>query len=145
MHLPLPLLPKPIRYAGLLIVSAIIFYGSLITVPETVVDETRPKPGLIDINYWRHIVAYFTLACSLAYATDHWDLPRWRHAIFVITLTILYGIAMETGQAFLPHRSAFLVTDVVVNAIGASGILVWFLVRPKFEPQYLYNHPQRRQ
>lgn len=37
---------------------------------------------------------------------------------------------MEAGQAFLPHRSPFLVTDVLVNAVGASLMLVWFLLRP---------------
>jgi VanZ family protein len=29
----------------------------------------------------------------------------------------------EFGQAFLPHRSPFLVTDVLVNTLGASTVL----------------------
>lgn len=133
MRLQLPLLPKPIRYVGVLVVATLILHGSLLTVPETVVDDAQP--GLIHISYWRHLVAYFTLACILAYATDHWEFQRWRHAAVVIALATLFGVVMEFGQAFLPHRSAFLITDVLVNAVGASGVLVWFLLRPRIELQ----------
>ena len=128
---PLPLLPRFLRYTAVAVVAAIIFYGSLITVPETTVDDLRPFA--IEPSHWRHLVAYFTLACSLAYATDHWTLPRWKHAALVIAIAASYGIAMEAGQAFLPHRSPFLISDAFVNTIGASGVLLWYLVRPYLE------------
>ena len=131
MSLPLPLLPKPVRYSAVVVVAAIIIYGSLITVPETAVDDIRFE--FFDPNHWRHLVAYATLAYTLAYATDHWDLPSGHHAAVIIALATLFGIAMEVGQAFLPHRSPFLVTDVIINAIGASSVLVWFLLRPYIE------------
>ena len=126
-----PLLPRRLRWAGVFILAAFIFYTSLVTTPETLVDEGQPS--LIELNHWRHLVAYFTFACSLAYATDHWDLPRRHHAALVIALATLFGIVMEIAQAFLPHRSPFLVTDVLVNAIGASSVLLWFLLRPYIE------------
>ena len=40
---------------------------------------------------------------------------------------------MEAGQAFLPHRTDFLISDAIVNTIGASGVLCWYLVRPYVE------------
>ena len=126
--IPLPLLPRWLRITTAVLVAGIIFYGSLITVPETAIDEVQPE--LIQLSYWRHILAYSALAGSLAYATDHWTLPRWRHAALVIVIATVYGIAMELGQALLPHRTPFLLTDVVVNALGASVAVIWFLSRP---------------
>ena len=60
-------------------------------------------------------------------------IPRFKHAILVIATATTYGIAMEAGQHFLSHRSPFLVTDVLVNTLGASTVLVWFLARPYLE------------
>ncbi|QZA89041.1 VanZ family protein [Salinarchaeum sp. IM2453] len=128
MQVPLPLFSRRLRWAGVLVIAGFILYSSLLTVPETVVDDTQPDS--IPINYWRHLVAYCVLACSLAYATDHWQLPRWRHALIVIGLAAGYGALIEAGQAFVPHRSSFLVSDVVVNTIGASGVMLWYLARP---------------
>ena len=128
LPLPLPLLPRSIRYTAVAVVAGIICYGSLVTVPETTIDDIRLT--FIQPSHWRHIVAYATLATALAYATDHWELPRRRHAILTIATATVYGVAMEAGQALLPHRSPFLVTDVLVNTLGASLVLVWFLLRP---------------
>ena len=44
-----------------------------------------------------------------------------------------YGIAMEVGQHFLPHRTPFLLPDAAVNTLGASGVVVWYLVRPHLD------------
>lgn len=128
MKIPAPLLPRSIRWLGVVVVAAFIFYASLVTIPETVVDETQPE--VIPLHLWRHIVAYFGLAGALAYATDHWDMPRWRNAILVIGIAALYGIGMEAGQHFLPYRTPFLITDAVANTLGASGVLIWYAVRP---------------
>jgi len=135
VKLPIPLLPHILRWAGVLIVAAIIFYGSLITTPETVVDDTRPF--FFELNHWRHLVAYFTLACSLAYATTHWNIPRLQNAALVIAIAAAYGIAMEAGQAFVPHRSDFLISDAIVNTIGASGVLLWYSLERYIEWQPL--------
>ena len=129
--IPVPLFPRPVRWAGVVAVAAVIFYGSLVTVPETVVDDVQPE--FVALHYWRHLVAYFTLAWTVAYASDHWALSRWPHAFVVIAIVTAYGIGIEFGQSLVPHRTDFLVSDVVANAIGASGVLVWFVVRPVLE------------
>ena len=129
--LPLPLLPRVLRYTAVVVVAAIIFYGSLVTVPETTIDDLRLT--FIEPSHWRHVVAYATLAYTLVYATDHWQLPRFKHATIIITLAAGYGVTMELGQHFLPHRTPFLVTDVLVNTLGASLVICWFLVRPHLE------------
>ena len=131
--LPLPLLPHWLRLSAVAIVAAIIFYGSLVTVPETAIDDAQPD--LIQLSHWRHVVAYFALAGTLAYATDHWQLPRLKHAATVIALAASYGVLIELGQHFLPHRTPFLITDVLVNTLGASLVLLWFLIRPHLELQ----------
>ncbi|QZA89739.1 VanZ family protein [Salinarchaeum sp. IM2453] len=132
----------------MIIIAGLILYSSLLTVPETVVDEVQPDSvvtneasssastggdsgfGLISLSHWRHLTAYFVFACVLAYATDHWQLPRWRHALIVIGLAAGYGALMEVGQIFVPHRSSFLLSDVLINTIGASGVMLWYLARP---------------
>lgn len=126
--LPVPLLPMWLRWGGVGAVCALIFYGSIVVVPATPVDDIQPE--LIELNYWRHLVAYGVLALSLAYASDDWALGRWRHALVVIGLAAGYGIAMEIGQAFVPHRTDFMLIDVFVNTIGASVVVVWFAMRP---------------
>ena len=129
--LSLPLLPRFLRYGAVAVVAAIIFYGSLVTTPETTIDDLRLT--FIEPSHWRHIVAYATLAYTIAYATDHWQLPRFKHAMIIIALAASYGITMELGQHFLPHRTPFLITDVLVNTLGASLVLLWFLARPYLE------------
>lgn len=129
--IPVPFVPRPVRWGGVFGIAAVIFYGSLVTVPETLVDDVQPE--LVALHHWRHLVAYFTLALSVAYASDHWEVSRWSHAFVVIAIATLYGIGIEFGQSFVPHRSDFLVTDVIVNFVGASGVLIWFVVRPVLE------------
>lgn len=50
----------------------------------------------------------------------------------VIAIAALYGIGMEAGQHFVPHRIP-LVTDAAVNTLGATGVVVWHLPRPLLE------------
>ncbi|AUX10550.1 VanZ family protein [Halalkaliarchaeum desulfuricum] len=132
MRPTIPLLPRPIRWTAVAAVAGLILYASLLSPPpETIVDDARP--WFSPLSYWRHFVAYCTLAGTLAYATDHWRLPRWRHAALVIAIAASYGILMEFGQVFVPERTHFMVADVIVNTLGASLVLVWFLVRPSLE------------
>ena len=39
--LSLPLLPRFLRYTAVAAVAVVIFYGSLVTVPETTIDDLR--------------------------------------------------------------------------------------------------------
>lgn len=132
-RIPFPLFPSRIRWAFVPIIATLIVYSSLVIVPETVVDNTQPE--FIALTHWRHLVASFAFVGSLAYATDDWSMDRWRKAALVIAIAASYGICMEIGQHFLPHRTPFLLTDAAVNTLGASGVVIWYLVRPYFEPK----------
>ena len=131
--LPIPLLPASIRWTAVFVVAGLIFYASLVTVPETVVDETHP--GIIPLSSWRHFVAYFVLACTVAYAIEPWDIPRWHKAISVVAVVSVYGAGLEAGQMFVPHRTDFLIEDVITNTFGATGVLLWYGLHPRFHVQ----------
>lgn len=128
MRIPAPLLPRSIRWLGVFAVAAFIFYASVVTVPETLIDETDPE--IVPLHLWRHVVAYFGLAGALAYATDHWKLDRSKKALFVIGIAALYGGCVEIAQAFVPHRTDFMIIDVAANTLGAAGVITWYLLRP---------------
>ena len=81
-------------------------------------------------SHWRHFVAYGALSFTLAYATASWKMPRWRNAIFVIGIAALYGVCIEIGQSFVPHRSDFMITDAVANTLGASLVIMWYIILP---------------
>ncbi len=131
MGVPIPLLPRPVRWAGVAVIAGFIFYASILTAPPaTPVDDAQP--WFLDLSYWRHLVAYATLALTLAYATDEWGLERWRHALVVVAAVTLYGAGIEVGQWFVPERH-FDLFDVVINGVGASLVFGWFAVRPRLE------------
>ena len=131
MRVPIPLLPRVVRWAGVAVIAGFIFYASILTAPPaTPVDDAQP--WFLDLSYWRHLVAYATLALTLAYATDEWSLERWRHALVVIAVVTLYGAGIEVGQWFVPERH-FDLADIAVNALGASVVLGWFALRPRLE------------
>jgi len=128
MYLRVPLLPKWIRWAAVLGLAGFIFYVSIVTVPpETVVDQG--KPDLIPLDKWRHFVAYATLGYALAYATTDWEWNPRTLAVFVITVTVIYGVGIEFGQSFMPQRY-FSVADAYANAFGGLLVIPLYLVRP---------------
>ena len=49
------------------------------------------RPDLNQPSHWRHLLADATLAYTIAYVTDHWQLPLTQHATIIIADT--YGIA----------------------------------------------------
>lgn len=132
MRVPVPLLPRPVRWLGVAGLLGFLFYVSVVTVPpETAVDTYRLS--FVDVAHWRHFVAYGTLAYALAYATVDWELTRWKQAAFVVAFASLYGLGIEVGQYFTPHRN-FDATDVVANTLGASLVLPWYLLWPHVRP-----------
>ncbi len=67
MELPVPLASAWLRWTGVGVVAAVIFYASiLIAPPETVLDA---RPGLVPLDKWRHFLAYAAFGYALAYAT----------------------------------------------------------------------------
>lgn len=124
----LPLLPRSVRWTVTVGLAAVVLYASVITVPpETPVDTL--SPGFVALDKWQHFVAYGTIGYALAYAIDHWDVSRRQAALFVVGVTVLYGLGIESVQYFLSYR-AFDVNDLLANSIGAALVLPWFAVRP---------------
>lgn len=139
MNLVLPMLPRWLRWSGVLMIAGFIFYTSIIVVPPTV--ETHDGQDVFSLladvvgftaANWRHFLAYGTLALALALATDHWELDRNRQALLVIGMASTYGVAIEVGQYFVPHR-VFDLTDILANTLGAMLSLPWFLLRRRIE------------
>ena len=48
-YVRVPLLPRSFRWLGVLVLAAFIFYTSLVTVPETVVDDAQPQ--FLELNH----------------------------------------------------------------------------------------------
>lgn len=141
MIVRVPLFPTAVRWAAVAGVAGFIFHFSLLAPPpETIVDSVYP--WFVPLDKWRHFVAYLTLAATLAYATADWDVPRWRAYALVVTVTALYGVGIEVGQALTPGRH-FDPGDIVANALGAALVGGWYLVRPRLEfvpvPRWLPN------
>jgi VanZ family protein len=131
MHVRIPLLPWWLRWGAAVGLATFIFYTSILTVPpETVVDQARPE--LLPLDKWRHLVAYATLAYSLAYATVDRELDRRIIAGIVIVVTVIYGVGIEFGQSFLPNRY-FSLGDAYANALGGLLVLPWYLIQRYIE------------
>lgn len=128
MNLRIPLLPKWIRWAATIGLAVFIFYTSILTVPpETVIDQGRPD--LVPLDKWRHFVAYATLGYALAYATTDWDINNQGLGVFVIGVTIMYGMGLEFGQSLTPERY-FSIGDAYANALGGALVIPWYLAKP---------------
>jgi VanZ family protein len=142
MRVVLPLVPKALRWAGVVAVAAFIFYASVLTDPPAVASES--VTGGEDVfrvltetvgfaqDQWRHFAAYGTLGAALAYAVADWGRERWQRALVVVGVAVLYGLGVECTQYFIPER-AFDVRDIVANTLGAVLVLPWYLVCPAVE------------
>lgn len=128
MKLPVPLLPRWVRLLGVGFVASFIFYTSILTTPPA--NPVVPgKPDLLPLDKWRHFLAYATLAYSLVYATADRERATWQLLVFVVSVTVLYGIGIEFWQSFIPNRY-FSLGDAYANALGGLLVLPWYLVRP---------------
>lgn len=108
-----------VRFAPALLWMAVIFaLSSQSSLP--------PPPGISSLiaSILGHLVAYFTLACLLAFAlAPDWRLTRSR-MVAVVVICVLYGISDEIHQSFVEGRTASLF-DVGVDAVGAvAGVYV---------------------
>ena len=124
MALPLPVVPRSLRYAAVTIVCGIIFYFSILAIPPD-----TPAPDSVALPTWRHFLAYFVLGLSIAYALTDRPIPRRRKALLVLVLATGFGAFIELGQAFVPERHASL-ADVLINAASVSVSLCWYLIEP---------------
>jgi VanZ family protein len=119
----LPLLPRWARYAAAGFVFAAVTVGSVTgNVPQ------QPPGGFGEFfDKYLHFAAYAGLALALAYATVHWRDEPYRRAAIVFGVAVGYGLLMEFVQAPIPNRY-FSLADALANALGASLVVVWFLV-----------------
>lgn len=121
MHpLPLPALPRRVRYAGVVSVAFIIAYFSF--------TGTVQPPGAGP--WWDkrlHVIAYAALGLSIAYATLD-DQRTTRRVLLVVAGAALYGAGIEIVQFFLPDRY-FGIGDLAANLIGALVGASWLVCK----------------
>lgn len=127
-----PLLPKWLRWAAVVVVAGFVAAISVIRLPSGV-GSTGPF-GLVPVSQYGHFVAYAGLAGLLAYALadSHWSERRVLAVVFLVVVG--YGFGLEVIQRLLPYRR-FEVGDLVVNAVGtAMAVVLWrlLLALPRF-------------
>ncbi|QLG28654.1 VanZ family protein [Halorarum halophilum] len=116
-----PLLPRSLRWLGVLGVAGVICYFSLVTVPP---EPPSPTP------FWDkrlHFAAYAGFALVLAYATANLREHPSRRVALVIGGALAFGAGIELLQGATPHRY-FGWGDLLANALGAALGSLWFPV-----------------
>lgn len=78
----------------------------------------RWLPFLTDFNPM-HIVAYFVLGLTVAYAMGK-RAGTWKGCLFNVAFCVLYGVTDEWHQSFVPMRSPDPM-DVLNDGIGAAA------------------------
>jgi len=119
-----PLLPRGLRAALLVVLAALVAYLSLAAGPRV------PGAGSGFVSVYGHVVAYAAVALVLAYGLARWDVAPARKALVVFGLAMVYGFAMEALQLLRPTRS-FEAGDLVANAVGAAIGSLWCWVEPR--------------
>ena len=118
-RLSIPLVPRWLRWTGVISVASIIVYFSLVTtVPAP------PEPGPI----WDkklHFAAYAGFAYALAYATVERQSRCVSRGGGVFGVALVFGAVIELAQGPLPMRY-YSHIDLLANAIGASLVVPWF-------------------
>ncbi|WP_435196305.1 VanZ family protein [Natronomonas sp. EA1] len=110
-RIPFPAFPRPVRYAGVAAVIAVIAYFSLFGV------VSQPGTG----PWWDkklHFAAYAGLGLAMGYATiHHRDRPAYRIGL-ILLVAGGYGALIEVIQWGLPYRY-FGWGDLAANLVGA--------------------------
>ena len=120
--IPFPLVPRWLRYVGVLGVAGFLLYYSVLSAPPV----NPPSPG----PWWDkklHVLAYLGLGLTLAYATVHLRDRFWTRIALVLALSVGYGLLIEGIQATQPNRYASL-SDALANVVGALLASTWFFV-----------------
>ncbi|WP_053948964.1 VanZ family protein [Halolamina sediminis] len=113
-----PLFPRVVRAAGVLVVVAVIFYFSLL---DSVSSPPTPSP------WWDkqlHLLAYAGLSAAAVYATTKWRRRSVRRGVAVLLVVFAYGLGIELVQGQLANRY-FGFGDLLANAVGALVGGLW--------------------
>jgi Predicted integral membrane protein len=115
-----PLLPRSVRVAAVVVVAGVIAYFSLVT-------NAQPTDSGPFFDKYAHAAGYTTLALTAAYATASLrDTPR-RRLLAVVCGVAGYGLLVELLQAPLSSRQ-FSLFDQAANTLGALAVVVWLAV-----------------
>jgi VanZ family protein len=100
---------------------AVIFAGSSTS-------DTDLLPGRF-VDKIAHMAIYALLGALVTRALSGGRLSAatWRHVVFAVLLSTLYGISDEWHQSFVPERTPD-VMDLVADAIGAFAGALFVLV-----------------
>lgn len=123
LRVPVPLVPRRVRWAAVGVIALAIVYFSLITVPA------KP-PGAGPLwDKQMHFAAYGGLALVMAYATVRFRSRPYLRGMLVIGVVALFGGLIEVLQGMVPYRY-FSVWDGVANFLGAFIAVAWFIIEP---------------
>jgi len=120
--IPFPLVPRWLRYAGVLGVAGFLLYYSVLS--PAPIQPSSPDP-LWDKKL--HVLGYLGLGLALAYATAHLRDRIWTRTAVVLVLAVGYGLLIEGLQGTQPGRYTSL-GDALANVVGALLASAWFLV-----------------
>ena len=120
-----PVVPKRLRYAGVIACAVVILYGSVIEPGDGV---PRTLFG-IGVTVYLHVVAYAGFTGAIGYAALSADR---RTLLVAAAVATVYGAGIELLQGTLPYRT-MAASDVLLNATAAViGAACWWLVAPWF-------------
>lgn len=88
--------------------------------------ETPPMEQML--HNLAHIPAYAILTWLLTRCVSR---PTPRNQIFIVLAAFAFGILMEIGQSFVPHRY-FSPRDMVFNGTGILLVLLWQIFRKDY-------------
>jgi VanZ family protein len=123
-RIPVPLLPRWLRWTAVASVVAVIVYYSVLTVP--------PGPPT-KVEFWDkhlHFAAYAAFVLTLTYATVEYSDQNLFRALAIAGLAVAFGALIEVIQSFLEYRY-FGWWDLLANVLGSALGLTWFLVESR--------------
>lgn len=125
--LPVPLLPRSLRYFGAVVIAGVLLYFSVLSAPP--VEPPAPGP-LWDKKL--HFVGYGVFGLALAYSSVHLRSTPAKRITLVLGIAIGYGLLIEGIQSVQPQRYASL-ADALANVIGVLFANAWFVIEPRLQ------------
>lgn len=106
------------KYVSILILYRLLFFSAVLVISWLAVMPLEDIPVTTGWDKLNHFVAFASLLLLLDAAYPLISL--WKGKLLPL---IMYGLAIETLQAFIPYRE-FSVVDVVANILGLGAYLL---------------------